>query len=979
MKIAYASKFALLVLAVAAAGQKRALTLADFDSWRHIQNQVLSNDGRYLAYALFPQEGNGELVVRDLKTGRETRENIGELPPPPPPDYSHPQREEPPPEPPGIAIKFSADSRFLVASTFPTHEAVELAKRERAKAQKARLEPQPARAEPSRRNPAAELPPGDLVVIRLAAPKTLRIPRVRNFQLPTAAVDYVAYVQLPEDTPANERPPQAEDHDKPRRRPSAGDLLLRNLENATERRFAQVGEYTFLRNGRALVYSVSVRGENSNGVFLVHPGEDEDEDPAALLSGGGRYEKLAWDEDQTRLAFLSDHDHAKNPGLGLDLYSWDGQGARATKLLASNAPGIPDKWQISGKANLSISKGGQRIFFGTAPVVSPASNKAENPADQLLDDERVSVDLWSWKDDYIQPMQKIRARSERARTYRAVYDLGTKKCLQLSDPEMNDLLPSDDGLWAIGNDDRAYRRMAEYDADYVDSYVVNVETGERRLVLPKHANRLSWSPSSRYAIYFDGKDWISLDVPTGRAINLTAKLGVPFANELNDTPGLPASYRLAGWTRDARYVLLYDRYDIWRCAPDGSSAVNLTQGTGRRNHLEFRVVRFVTDDPESRWIDPSERLLLRAENDQTRDSGFYGTSLDAQGPPRKLIFAARNYAVPIKARDAEVYVTAASTFSEYPDLLATDASFRQLTKVTDAAPQLSKLLWGTAELVPFTNTDGQQLQAILYKPANFDPHKKYPLIVYLYERLTQNFNNFIEPKPANIINPSYYASNGYLVLEPDIAYKIGYPGESALNCVLPALQTVVNRGFVNEAAIGIQGHSWGGYQIAYMITSTNRFRAAAAGAPVADMISSYDAIRWGPGIPRQFQYEHTQSRIGGTLWQYPLRYIENSPIFAADRVKTPLLMMHNDADDAVPWYQGIEFYLALRRLDKEVYLFNYNGEPHNLRRRANQKDFTERLKEYFDYYLKGAPEPDWMMNGIPYLEKTKQEPLSADQ
>lgn len=176
-------------------------------------------------------------------------------------------------------------------------------------------------------------------------------------------------------------------------------------------------------------------------------------------------------------------------------------------------------------------------------------------------------------------------------------------------------------------------------------------------------------------------------------------------------------------------------------------------------------------------------------------------------------------------------------------------------------------------------------------------------------------------------------------------------------------------GGIAASAIGIQDHSWGGYQIAYMITQTNRFRAVAAGAPVANMTSAYDAIRWGPGLPRQFQYERTQSRIGGTLWEYPMRYIENSPVFMADRVKTPLMMIHNDADDAVPWYQGIEYYLALRRLGKEVYLFTYNGEPHGLRRRPNQKDYTLRLQQYFDYYLKGAPKPEWMERGIPYLEK----------
>lgn len=329
----------------------------------------------------------------------------------------------------------------------------------------------------------------------------------------------------------------------------------------------------------------------------------------------------------------------------------------------------------------------------------------------------------------------------------------------------------------------------------------------------------------------------------------------------------------------------------------------------------------------------------------------------------------KNFTPPIKAHDAEVYVLAASTFSEYPDLMITDQNFREFKKVSNANPQQAGLLWGTSELIHFKSTDGIDLKGTLYKPDNFDPNKKYPMIVYIYERLSQNVYNFVEPRPTNVINPSFYTSNGYLVLEPDIAYKVGFPGQSALNCVLPAVQEVVDRGFVNEKAIGIQGHSWGGYQIAYMVTRTNRFRAAAPGAPVADMISAYDGIRWGPGIPRQFQYERTQSRIGGNIWEYPLRYIENSPIFAADRVNTPLLMIANDSDDAVPWYQGIEYYLALRRLGKPVWMFTYNGEPHNLRRRPNQKDYTVRLQQFFDYYLKGAEKPDWMVHGIPYIEK----------
>ncbi len=941
---------------------KRPLTPDDYDSWRHIQNQALSNDGHYLAYALFPQQGDGELVLRDLKTGKEIRQPIGELPPPPPPNYSNPQTEEAPPLPPGIAVRFSADSRFLIFTTFATHAEVEQAKRERMRVTRPNTESAPRRVGRNQIVPTVNAaqrrdPKGDLVAINLASGAVFREKTVKDFQLSAQGGTYVAYLDIPNNLVATPPTPPG-GHKKI----ETGDLVLRNLEQETERRFHQVSEYMLTRDGKTLAFAVNAERNSENGVFECTPGVDEP--PRALLSGPGIFNKLAWDEDQTRLAFLSDRDDPAAKERHYKLYAWERGSSAAVELASDQTAGFPANWILSDKAELKVAKGGKRIFFGTAPELS------YKPLDSSVpEDERVSVDLWSWKDDYIQPMQKIRARTERFRSYRAMYDMADNRFLQLATPEMDEVSPSEDGLYAIGDDDRAYRRLEEYDGDYTDSYVVNTGTGERKLVARKHINHVSWSPNSKYAIYFDGKNWIVISTADARTINLTAKLGVSFANEQHDTPGFAASYRLAGWTRDGLSVLIYDRYDIWECRADGSSAIDITQGAGRKSRLQFRIIRFETDDPATRWIDPAKPLLLRAENDFTHDTGFYTTTIGAAPPPRKLILEAKNFAPPIKARDADVYVTAASTFSEYPNLLVTDGAFRQFKKVSDADPQMAGLLWGTAEIVHFNNVDGVPLQATLYKPENFDAKKKYPLLVYIYERLTQNVNNFIEPRPYNVISPSVYVSNGYLVLEPDIVYKVGYPGQSALDCVLPAVQAVVNRGFVNEQAIGIQGHSWGGYQIAYMITRSNRFRAAAAGAPVADMISAYDGIRWGPGIPRQFQYERTQSRIGGSVWQYPLRYIENSPIFAADRVDTPLLMIHNDADDAVPWYQGIEYYLALRRLGKQVYMFTYNGEPHNLRRRADQKDYARRLQQFFDFYLKGAPEPDWMTNGIPYLEK----------
>ncbi len=941
------------LLAFALFGQKRPLTHDDYDGFRHIQNQHLSNDGHFLAYAVFPQQGDGELVVRNLVTGKEWREPIGELPPPPARDQGEINPEGPPPVR-GITVEFSQDSRTLVVSTFPPRAEVEKAKREKKAA--------PATSEP-------DTPKGGMLIVDLTSGEAFRAPRIKSFQVPSKGDGFVAYLREPvrpagrpsADAPSSERPAPGSTRTRAPRKEYGSELVLRAIASKSEQVLPDALEYSLTKDAALLVYSVASHSEENNGIYAVKtasPGSS-----ARLIAGQGKYDKLAWDEKQDELAFFSDRDDAASRQPNFKLYLWARDSAAPAELVSANTPGFQKDFVISDRSTISFSQDGQHVFFGCAPKPPEPKEADDTPAD-----DRVSVDLWSWKDDQIQPMQKVRAQADRNRSFRAVYNLADKKFIQLADASMFEASPNEDGRYSLGGDDREYRRMAEYDDRYEDAYLVDNLTGTRKPLVKKHVGRVTWAPHGQNAIYFDGKDWMSLSVSDGKAVNLTASLGPKFWVEEHDIPGRATPYGTAGWTKDGKYVLLYDHFDIWKVSPDGSIARNVTLGAGRKDHLMFRYAR-LDIDPEDRGIDPEKPLLLRAENSDTHATGFFRTALDASAPPQKLMMHAKSYSMPIKARDADVLVLTEAAFNEVPDLQITDLSFRELRKVSNLDEQRNKFVWGTAELIHYKNIDGVPLSATLYKPENFDPDKKYPMVVYIYERLTQNVNAFVEPRPAHTINTTYYVSNGYLVLEPDIVYKVGYPGKSALNCVLPAVQAVVDRGFVNENAIGIQGHSWGGYQIAYMITQTNRFKAVAAGAPVANMTSAYNGIRWGPGIPRQFQYERTQSRIGGSLWEYPMRYIENSPLFMADRVTTPLLMIHNDADDAVPWYQGIEYYLALRRLGKEVYMFTYNGEPHGLRRRVNQKDYTVRLQQWFDYYLKGAAKPDWMEHGIPYLEK----------
>jgi len=956
-QIAVLCMAALLISTVASAQQKRPLTHGDYDGWRSIQGQTLSRDGKYLAYALAPQDGDGELVVRHLESGKEWRAARGAQPVNPPQPAAG---AEPPNGPPPFAGRpvFTADSRFVVFQIQPTKAETDKAKREKRKPE--------------------DMPKNGLAVMDLTTGETLRVERVKNFQVPENGPATVAYLmepkkeeKKPEDKSAEKKADASTgDKKKEKKKEYGSDLVVKNLTDKSERTFADVAEYTLSKDGKSLAFAVASKNEDANGAFVITPGLQDA--PAALLAGKGKYTKLVWDDKQTQLAFLSDRDDAAAAQPKFKLYQWTRQdsgqagGARPTavEIVSTAAAGFPQDRVISDKGAVSFSLDGAKLFFGTAAPPPPEKDDEENPDDKVL------VDLWHWKDDYIQPMQKIRAEQERNRSYRAVYHFKEKRFVQLADETMRDIVPTNDGRWALGTDDRAYRLMVGYDddANASDVYLVNTLDGARRLLAKKQRFPMSWSPMGHYALYYDGKDWNTVSIPDGKVTNLTSNLGVQFSVEDHDSPSTPPAYGNAGWSADEKAVLLYDRYDVWQAAPDGSTARNLTGGAGRKEKTQFRYVKL---DPQEKAIDQAKPLLLRAENEWTRDSGFYRGRVGG-GTAEKLVMAAKYFTPPAKAKDAEVYALTASTFNEFPNLLITDAGFSNFKTVSDANPQKAGLMWGTSELIRFKNTDGVPLSAMLIKPENFDPSKKYPLIVYIYEKLSDNLHRFVDPRPGHNINASYYASNGYMVLMPDIVYTLGYPGQSALKCVLPAIQAVVDKGFVNEAAIGIQGHSWGGYQIAYMVTQTTRFKAAAAGAPVSNMTSAYSGIRWGTGLPRQFQYEHTQSRIGATLYDSPMLFMENSPVFRAARVETPLMMIHNDNDDAVPWYQGIEYYLALRRLGKEVYLFSYNGEFHGLRRRADQKDYAMRLQQFFDHFLKGAPAPEWMERGIPFLERERE-------
>ncbi len=614
------------------AATKRPLIHNDYDSWRAIQGQSLSRDGKFVAYALVPQDGDGEVVARNLATGVEWRAPRGAQPVNPPQRSSEAEPTFGPPPFAGRPV-FTADSRFLVFQIQPTKAETEKAKKEKKKPE--------------------EMPKNAMGIMDLSTGEVTRIERVKNFQVPEDGAGFIAYLleAKPEEKKADEKKPEtppapaARGRRDTKKKEYGSDLVLRNLTDRSERTFADVLEYTISKDAKSVVFAVSSKKEETNGAYSVTTSTADA--PVALLSGKGKYTKLSWDEKQTQLVFLSDRDDVASAQPRMKLYRWERKAATAAELVSTSTPNFKSGYVISDKGTINFSLDGSKVFFGVAPPGEPEKDESEEPSS----DDKVSVDLWHWKDDYIQPMQKVRAEQDRNRSYRAVFDIAAKKYVQLGDETMQGVNPAGDGRWALGTDDRAYRMLVGYDddANSADVSIVNTSDGSRKPVMKKHHWGFIWSPGGRYALFYDGKDWNTLSIPEGKIVNLTSKLGVNFWREDHDSPSTPPAYGNAGWTSDDKYALLYDHYDIWQVAPDGSSVKNLTDGVGRKEKIQFRYVKL---EPQEKGIDATKPLLLRAENEWTRDSGFYRGRVDG-GPPEKLIIASKAFNPPSKAKDAE--------------------------------------------------------------------------------------------------------------------------------------------------------------------------------------------------------------------------------------------------------------------------------------------------------------------------------------
>ena len=911
--------------------KKQPLTHSVYDGWKDITYKALTNDGSNAALLINPQDGDGKIAFYNLSSFKQ--------------DSVQRAAE--------VALMF--DSKHALFKIQPQKEKVKDLRRQKKKKE--------------------DLPKDSLGIFDFVSRKLEKVANVKSYKIPEKAGDWVAYqleIKIEDKKTSKDKVDtlkKTETSDKKKKIKKNSDdngytLVVRRLSDGKEILFGYVKDYSFAKFGQGLLFAST--GNDST----LKPGaywyDLQNESLKQLHQGKSKFEYkgLAISDDGTQASFLVDSDTTKAPVHYFKLHHWKTGDQQSALLVDEETPGVPDGWFVSKHFTPSFSKDGSKLFLGLAPkpIVQDTLK---------LEEEIVKVEVWNWKDSILYSQQNKQAENEKKRSYHAVFNLTNKTLTSLSNQTVPDVTLADEGNAAIalGVSDRPYRWHNFYDiSGYNDAYIVNIHDGVRTKALTKVKGNINISPKANYLFWFSLPDttWFTYSVISKKTIPLTKSINVKFADEEDDQPDYPSPYGSMGWLENDQRLLVYDRYDIWSLDPQGNNAsVNLTK-IGREQRIVFRYIKL---DPEERFIKDEAELLLSSFNETTKAWGYYRLSLKS-GELKKLLASDHRYAGTIKALQSDRLLFTRESFTEFPDVWTSNTNLLASRKITSANPQMKNYLWGSVELVSWTSLDNVPLQGLLYKPENFDPKKKYPMIVYFYDRSSDQFYSHFKPQPSqSIIQRTMCVSNGYLVFIPDIVYKIGMPGESAFNAILPGVTAMIAKGFVDEKNIGVQGQSWGGYQTAYLITRTNLFKAAGAGAAVVNMTSAYGGIRWGTGSSRMFQYERSQSRIGGTLWQKPLYYIENSPLFFADKINTPVLIMQNDKDDAVPWYQGIEFYMALRRLEKPVWMLVYNEEVHNLQQRQNREDYSVRLMQFFDYYLKGEPEPVWMKKGVPALEK----------
>lgn len=900
-----------------------------YDSWKRIERHTFSPKGNFVSYEIIPLKGDGFLYLYNNNTHKLD---------------SFPRGKE---------AKWASDESFLVYTQTPGYDT--LRKCELNKVAKSKW------------------PKDSVFVVDLSNDTLLKLNKLKTFEVAEKG-NVLAYLldhnKLIENDPDKVKYKRlwywpfkkVKVSSSTKRISSDGnrmvvwnamDQIIFEANHVVSFKFSENGEhlaYIQHKNGKKDTLQMTIWNTNSKSEIHQFPKVQSQKLPI-------------WNKDLSKIAFLSGNDTSEIKRMTLNVYTFLDM---KTRVIGDTLePEFDTRLAVSENRELLFTDNGKYLFFGVAEM----KQKAEK--DTLLESEKVNVDVWHYLDEKIQPQQLVELKEAKKYSDWYVLNFETDSVFQVSADSLR-IRPKKnwEGDYLLALNPKPYRIESQWKSPSKDDvYRVSLKDGKTELIKKAVENSGNLSPSGRYYDYFDGKSVCHrlIDLENGKDMAIDCGSKNNYAEWLNGLPMLPDASSRHGFFRGEKLVIVATEFQVFAYDIANSQLLPLTQKLNPNNEMKLE---WLTWESDSLFEDLSN-VYIKGRNEKTKAESLFLLK-NLEGDFLKIWSDDAKVNSVERSKDGAKFLFRKMTVTQYPDLWLMDADFKEIAKISTTNPQQAEYAWPGVTLVNWKTKSGESLEGLLYFPNQVAKGLQYPMLVYYYETMSEILHNYQSPRPsASTINPVEYASAGYFVFIPNIHYQAGKPGQSAFDCVVSGTDFITQNYPIDTKRLGLQGQSWGGYQTVQLITMTNKFAAAEAGAPVGNMTSAYGGIRWGTGINRQFQYESTQSRIGKNLWEGRDAYIANSPVFHLDKVTTPLLIMHNDKDGAVPWYQGIEIYTGMRRLGKPCWLLNYNDDDHNLTKLANKYDLSIRMRQFFDHYLMGKPAPLWMVKGIPALEKGK--------
>jgi dipeptidyl aminopeptidase/acylaminoacyl peptidase len=917
---------------------------ADYAQWESLamprEFGGLSPDGKWLAYGINRSNRENELRVTNIADGTTKTAAFG------------------------TQAVFSSDSRWVAYAIGYSEAQEEKMKKDKKPVQR------------------------KLGLLNLSTGEQIVVDGVESFAFSPTGTYLAMRKYAPEKKETPDAAANAESEDTP-----GAALILRQLSSGHDTSFGNVSEFAWQDlpgRGTLLAMTINSEDKTGNGVQLFN---SEIGSVRVLDSSNSVYNRLAWRKDGDDLAVLrsKSDEHREGPTQVALAWTHLGESSEASHVYdPTGDTKFPAGMRTVGFQKPSWSEDGETVFFGIAkweekisePPKSPSttdgdggktSSAAKDKDKAKEPEEQATVDIWNARDTEVMPKQKLNAKNDRQKNMLCAWHLQKGQFVQLGKDLDEEVVPFKNQQTAFAANWSAYAMERSIGRPAADIYFVDLATGNRTKIQDRLNDDyyLQASPAGRYLLYFHENNYWTVNTATRAVVNITKAVPTAFADlEADYTIKQKPAFGFAGWTKDDASVILYDKFDLWQVSPDGSHATKLTDGAA--DQIRHRYVKL---NPRDEFIDIDKPMYLSMFGIWTKKSGYARLNPSGSGSLKEehLIWLDKSVAQLGKAKDADVFEYTVQTFTESPNAFVGGPALKDPKQVTKTNPFQSNYAWGKEELIDYKNSHGEHLQGALYYPAGYDPSKRYPMVVYMYEKLSDGLHQYSAPSERNYYNVGAVTSHGYFMLQPDIVFRPREPGLSVVDCVTSAVKRVIQMNIIDPKKVGVMGHSWGGFDSVYLATHTTDFFAAAvAGAPVTDLVSNYGNHHWSSGIAETDHIETGQQRMEVPLYEDLQAYIRNSAVFGVQNMTTPLLIEVGDSDGTVFFHQGVELYNIARRAKKNVVLLEYAGEDHGLRKKPNQIDYQLRIFAWFGHYLKDEPAAPWITNGESYLDRERE-------